>query len=302
VVSPITLCYETRWLIKTCYRTVYFCRVGKTCTRKALKRAPFDPKEPSTCGVESESVGVARRRRSTQREPTDKLSVVREDVIEWSEVVGERSSEEKRMLAQIIADVFRQPVDQQGEHLARLAAAGVERSVLDKLRQRLVGTTQPEDVVFMASPGDSQPVSIVEDDDASLEFGGASSQHDDTPQSTPQRTAATSELSDAELNKLIQECLDDPGSQPKLTLSMWDFGGQKLFLSMHQLFLTHNGVYLVVFNTQELLLAEGEDMACGRRVPVLPQRVAQQHLHLCAQRACLHCGDLPRPRSAIEEP
>jgi hypothetical protein len=81
-----------------------------------------------------------------------------------------------------------------------------------------------------------------------------------------------------ELDKLIQECLEDPDSQLKLTLSMWDFGGQKLFLSMHQLFLTHNGVYLVVFNTQELLLAEGEEMACGRLVNATTRETCLSYL------------------------
>ena len=253
------------------------CRVGKTCTRKALKHASFDPKEPSTCGVDSElaSVGVARRRRSAQREPVDDLSVVCEDVIEWSEVAGERSSEEKRMLAQIIADVFRQPPDQQSEHLERLAAAGIGQSVLNKLRQRLAGTTQVKDIVTPARTREPRQLPTFDDDDELLQV-------DDTPLPAPQPasrpSAETSAPSDTELDKLIQECLEDPDSQLKLTLSMWDFGGQKLFLSMHQLFLTHNGVYLVVFNTQELLLAEGEEMACGRLVNATTRETCLSYL------------------------
>jgi hypothetical protein len=100
-----------------------------------------------------------------------------------------------------------------------------------------------------------------------------------TRQSTSVSTTTGGRLpSDAELDKLIQECLDDPDSQLKLTLFMWDFGGQKLFLSMHQLFLTHNGVYIVVFNTQELFLTEGQVMACGRPVNATTRETCLRYL------------------------
>ena len=58
-------------------------------------------------------------------------------------------------------------------------------------------------------------------------------------------------------------------------LSMWDYGGQKMFFTLHHMFLTpegicgisiefevvliiyqHIGVYLVVFNAQELVLGQ----------------------------------------------
>lgn len=202
--------------------------MGKTCTRKALKRAPFDHNEPSTCGVKTESVSVGRLRQSTKGGPIDELSVVREDVVEWSEIVGKRSREEKQVLAQLVADVVRQPPHMQDEYLAQLAAAGIGRSVLDKLRERLAGTSQWK--------SDNRLQRVTTPPSSSSKFLASappSEQHDDTLEP---------ELSDAELEKLIQECLNDPDSQLKLTLSMWDFGGQKLFLSMHQLFLTENGV------------------------------------------------------------
>ena len=36
------------------------------------------------------------------------------------------------------------------------------------------------------------------------------------------------------------------------SLTVWDFGGQKIFHSVHSLFLTKNGVYLAVFNVVKL--------------------------------------------------
>jgi GTPase SAR1 family protein len=284
--------FPTSWLIKTntSIASSYY-RVGKTCVRKALKRAAFDPRQPSTCGVESDSVSVARRRRSTEREPVDELSVVCEDVMECSEVVGERASEEKRMLAQIIAAVFQQPPDQQEEHLARLAAAGIGKSMLDTLRQRLVGTTQSEDANITAPPSDTRQLPI--SDACAPAVGSPPPHHDGVSPTALQLSAVTSRPSDAELDKLIQECLDDPDSQLKLTLSMWDFGGQKLFLSMHQLFLTHNGVYLVVFNTQELLLAEGEEMVCGRRVNATTRETCLRYLREWLNSIFIFAPDAP---------
>jgi len=37
------------------------------------------------------------------------------------------------------------------------------------------------------------------------------------------------------------------------TLSLWDFGGQETFYTMHHIFLTRSGIYLLVFDTRELL-------------------------------------------------
>eukprot|EP00511_Aplanochytrium_stocchinoi_P011567 CAMPEP_0204860328 /NCGR_PEP_ID=MMETSP1348-20121228/189_1 /ASSEMBLY_ACC=CAM_ASM_000700 /TAXON_ID=215587 /ORGANISM="Aplanochytrium stocchinoi, Strain GSBS06" /LENGTH=668 /DNA_ID=CAMNT_0052009005 /DNA_START=1 /DNA_END=2004 /DNA_ORIENTATION=- len=37
-----------------------------------------------------------------------------------------------------------------------------------------------------------------------------------------------------------------------LNLSLWDFGGQEVFYSMHQLFLTKTGVYVLVFDVREV--------------------------------------------------
>ena len=36
-------------------------------------------------------------------------------------------------------------------------------------------------------------------------------------------------------------------------LSVWDFGGQRLFSSLHHIFLTPEGIYLVVFDMRLLL-------------------------------------------------
>lgn len=43
------------------------------------------------------------------------------------------------------------------------------------------------------------------------------------------------------------------GSTNSIVLSTWDYGGQQVFYSVHHLFLTRNGAYLIVFNMARLL-------------------------------------------------
>jgi len=42
----------------------------------------------------------------------------------------------------------------------------------------------------------------------------------------------------------------------EITFAIWDFGGQHVFYGLHQLFLTSNGVYTVVFDLRELVNAD----------------------------------------------
>ena len=57
---------------------------------------------------------------------------------------------------------------------------------------------------------------------------------------------------DAELvsNAVMEE---QEGGQERLTLSIWDFGGQQVFYALHHIFLTQYGIYCVVFNMAEIV-------------------------------------------------
>ena len=44
----------------------------------------------------------------------------------------------------------------------------------------------------------------------------------------------------------------------KYILSLFDFGGQSVFDVIHPFFLTHYGVYIVVFSMKDILDAKGE--------------------------------------------
>ena len=65
---------------------------------------------------------------------------------------------------------------------------------------------------------------------------------------------------DAEVEAIVKEYLDNPDASQTLTMQMWDFGGQKLFLMLHHLFLEPEGIYLVVFNGEELVLEPGNPL------------------------------------------
>ena len=44
------------------------------------------------------------------------------------------------------------------------------------------------------------------------------------------------------------------GNSDSLTLSLWDFGGQQTFYTMHHIFLTKSGIYLLVFDLRSFLV------------------------------------------------
>ena len=46
--------------------------------------------------------------------------------------------------------------------------------------------------------------------------------------------------------------MEDDGRKDSIIFSAWDYGGQDVFYSLHPLFLTRYGVYLVVFSMIEL--------------------------------------------------
>ena len=58
---------------------------------------------------------------------------------------------------------------------------------------------------------------------------------------------------DATDHQLIKEYASKGFQAQPLLMSLWDFGGQEVFSSLHHLFLTRNGVYCVVFSVVELL-------------------------------------------------
>jgi GTPase SAR1 family protein len=99
------------------------------------------------------------------------------------------------------------------------------------------------------------------DDDAPFEAGpahGIASTR--LPQDADHHKPGIPPFSAGEIAALLEEYAQN-GVAPKLAVSVWDFAGQDVFMELHRLFLTPHGVYLVVFNVQELLLKVGQQLA-----------------------------------------
>ena len=59
------------------------------------------------------------------------------------------------------------------------------------------------------------------------------------------------------LDKEVQSKVDD-NSDSRLTFTIWDFGGQDVFKAIHHLFLSDDGVYILVFDMAKLLRPKDE--------------------------------------------
>lgn len=56
--------------------------------------------------------------------------------------------------------------------------------------------------------------------------------------------------------KLTSRMFDNDSEDSEIELTIWDYGGQKVFYALHHLFLTEYGVYMLVFDMKEALHAE----------------------------------------------
>lgn len=76
------------------------------------------------------------------------------------------------------------------------------------------------------------------------------------------------------------EDAEDEDDETKLTFTIWDYGGQSVFYTLHHLFLTKYGVYIIVFDLSTFL--EGRDLS----VPV-------DFLKFWIQSVMLHAPNAP---------
>lgn len=65
----------------------------------------------------------------------------------------------------------------------------------------------------------------------------------------------TDEQRSLELGKLVRKAREDKDS---LVLTMWDYGGQSVFYTLHHVFLTRYGIYLLVFNMRAFVRNRAE--------------------------------------------
>ena len=59
------------------------------------------------------------------------------------------------------------------------------------------------------------------------------------------------------LDVALQESGQTKDTADKISVSIWDFGGQRVFYTVHHLFLTEGSIYILVFNMLDILSNEG---------------------------------------------
>jgi NLR family CARD domain-containing protein 3 len=64
----------------------------------------------------------------------------------------------------------------------------------------------------------------------------------------------------SKIDKELVLSIAQGGAEQSLRLSLWDFAGQDVFYSLHHLYLTRYGVYLVMFNMEWLSSTAGDDV------------------------------------------
>ena len=73
-----------------------------------------------------------------------------------------------------------------------------------------------------------------------------------TPDSK-KKAASSNEKNEATFKYREELFMEQEDAKDAIRVSIWDYGGQSVFYTLHHLFLTRFGVYLVVFNLTELL-------------------------------------------------
>jgi GTPase SAR1 family protein len=187
-------------------------RVGKTSLRRALTGQPFDAAEPSTA--------IAQVTCALQRVETDG---------DWTVHVGDRSSWQGK--AELAYNQARYGDAHADAWFLRLQDSNksAEHEVLAVARADKSGHARDDDAA--AAIGDAsaparEPTTL-EDDDATA----AEHEHD-----------AHDQIAEHLAN--LKKCGDDV----PIKVSMWDFGGQRLFQALQQLFLTERAIYVVAFD------------------------------------------------------
>eukprot|EP00035_Acanthoeca_spectabilis_P007311 m.135187 g.135187 ORF g.135187 m.135187 type:complete len:1052 (-) comp13897_c0_seq1:323-3478(-) len=222
-------------------------RMGKTSTRKALTGAAFDPDEPSTCGIEA-----------------DDFAIVQQDVCRW-EVTVEPTAEQKSRMAETIQEVLAGNVvvtdlKKEPRKFSCLRTAFVPNTSSSWLWSIFTSITQWYSAALRPAPSPLFPPTDLAKADTAHEI-----------QVLVQQNTATQDGGGSKAETPA------PPVEPRVVLSLWDLAGQEVFMELHRLFLTPHGVYVVVFNTQELLLRPGDCL------PGRPRMIVDE----CTSATCL---------------
>eukprot|EP00039_Didymoeca_costata_P016580 m.299550 g.299550 ORF g.299550 m.299550 type:complete len:1706 (-) comp16415_c0_seq19:74-5191(-) len=245
-------------------------RHGKTSTRKALKKEKFDPKQESTRGTVKQDTEF------------EVLKLLREDVkttrAGWRDHVP-LAQEYFHGKADIVANIIKGSefiVEFNENHPIAQSALQPKSTLLrNRFHDELIDESSlpvlfdydtPEEVD--ASKKESNAKALKSDktrESDKREPGSKLHTASDIPKKQEQKSAGSGSSKPKKAEKKPQEdkvVLDlvqdimQVEKERALVLRMWDFGGQKVFFMLHHMFLTRQGVYLLVFNAQSLVIGQ----------------------------------------------
>ena len=217
------------WM-RSCVMVVGEGGAGKTSVRKSLFQEPFDHQHDVTAGIHLDQVDRIVQTEFASGRPKSQGEVVTSAVRSALELDAQAtappapsvqlpSSPAAEMDAGATMDP---PSDRPAQTEATLAHRGGEGS------DRTFST---------ASPTPSEP---------HCEPRPLAGHTPDVAQHPVQASAGIDAY-------LLEKANAQPGDDEALTLSMWDYGGQRVFYALHHLFLKRQAVYVLVFRMTDLL-------------------------------------------------
>jgi len=255
-------------LRSTRFNIVGTARAGKTSFFKAMKGEPFDPFQASTRAGEAEEVRTAANEADIGAELTQ--ARVEGDCV-WVEITEGKDADYELALRQEAARrVGRRHKDPMGGVSGDSPTTDLEDEDEDDAPGPMTGVSDsaskaPAEAADLTGPSEEAPLPGLEEQaaeaDAEAGFqdsaalgdmymanGGTINDEDDD--AFPEGDEQEEEEDRAER---LEDLAIELGEHDHLSLSVFDFGGQRIFQCMQNLFLSRFGVYAVAFNLEDML-------------------------------------------------
>ena len=204
-------------------------RAGKSSTVRSFMGLPFNEKWESTIGADTKEVVTVDRQDVNTRMGKSKDPWKQKDTAE-----------------EFPSMVARATIHKSSENHEDLESTSSDDEIEDK-DSRSESTTEVRA---------SQKVTSVSESVASPESFASTTQLSSKPVSETESVKRYKyELSSDDVKVKVLNALKDEqeGGKDRVTLSIWDYGGQDVFYALHHIFLTRCGIYCVVFNMAELV-------------------------------------------------
>ena len=207
-------------------------RAGKTATIRSLTGELFDPELKSTIGADAKNDCEVNIKYADNK---------------WGLLNDEQK---KEITSQHQARAMK--INKKEEHGLKSSTATTKRtSILQRLRSSFTLKSTKDLFQPTSRTGieiQTKPVPKIEKSDIKQQDHGTKSD------ANIEKNEKHEEEEKYELREeIINKYVNDEGIENKITMSIWDLDGQKVFYTLHHLFLTKFAVYLVVFDMRELI-------------------------------------------------